>query len=897
MINSDKPSFYIIKNLISQKMNFLKKVFQKKPSPTDSSPSKKLRDFFGARPRPPIKCCCCEFSSYLINTQTSQRIPLKSLNYEIEVIDSLAYITLNQNYFNDSSQNIETEFLFSITNESCFYDFEAQIDDRIIKGDIKEKEEAKQEYESNIKKGNMAAFSEITSEMQDIVKIKVGNIPPNKAIAIRFRYIQRLEISMNKFWRLTIPSTLTPRYQSRHKISKAEDDITLTNLKQINPDDPLQKYPWSIKTTITSSSQITFIKSPSHSINTEFLDQSQTKCTITFQNEEVPNKDFTIVFKNDEINKPHCMLAHKENDEEYPYCAMLSFFPQFNSASDNDAYEAFLQNSVKNDYKISALKSKGEFIFVLDRSGSMSGGRIEMAKQALILFLKSMPPDSYYNIVSFGSRFAFISKESQKYSEEKVEKSIQKINKFSADLGGTELIDPLHAVFKTKPFESYPKNIFLLTDGGIDDTKHVLDLIEKNNEGCRVYTIGIGNGCSRELITEGANAGKGKFEFIADNEDMNAKIIGLLQDSLTPFLSEILLEYDKNVVEMITPLPESVQFVRKNEALTFFVFFNKKFEDLKTTSFKLSFVDSLKKERQMEEMKIQINDLTLQQDFLHRYGLFQLIKRVSMSISYEKDYKKDVFIAKKQDIDAFCLNLAIRFKILTTFTAFICVIQEKDPNDLSKFLKKVIIPSIESCDYSYAFRDEPQNLMPMKPMKKMMQKCSVPQKIQSKTMKKAMFAPREMKMEKASKKDESCCYDDEAEMDICEEFNVDFKQKKKEIVKPTKKFESSLEKDEENKDVLMKVIGKQKAGGYWEEKAEVLALIGVSAEEIYSKMPSGIKGKEIWLTVIILCFFEMKFMKNEGSWRLIAQKAEEYLEDNGINYSLFKEKAEEFFKK
>ena len=52
------------------------------------------------------------------------------------------------------------------------------------------------------------------------------------------------------------------------------------------------------------------------------------------------------------------MLAHKENDEEYPYCAMLSFSPQFNSASDNDPYEAFLLNSVKIDYKISALKSK-----------------------------------------------------------------------------------------------------------------------------------------------------------------------------------------------------------------------------------------------------------------------------------------------------------------------------------------------------------------------------------------------------------------------------------------------------------------------------------------------------------------------------------------------------------
>ena len=110
--------------------------------------------------------------------------------------------------------------------------------------------------------------------------------PSEQAVAIRFRYLPRLEICMNKFWRLIIPSIITPRYQSRHQISQGKDFQKLTQT-----DNPLQKYPWSIKTTITSSSQITFIKSPSHSINTEFLCQSQTKYTITFQNQEIPNKD------------------------------------------------------------------------------------------------------------------------------------------------------------------------------------------------------------------------------------------------------------------------------------------------------------------------------------------------------------------------------------------------------------------------------------------------------------------------------------------------------------------------------------------------------------------------------------------------------------------------------
>ena len=140
-------------------------------------------------------------------------------------------------------------------------------------------------------------------------------------------------------------------------------------------------------------------------------------------------------------------------------------------------------------------------------------------------------------------------------------------------MGGTNILKPLSDLLKQKPREGYPKQLFLLTDGGVSDTKSVIKVVAQNNNRTRVHTIGIGNGCSQALIIGCAQKGKGQNIFISDNENPSEKIIQMLAEALSPVITEMALTYDKDLVESVIPNPESMPCVLKGQLVNFYVTF------------------------------------------------------------------------------------------------------------------------------------------------------------------------------------------------------------------------------------------------------------------------------------------------------------------------------------
>jgi von Willebrand factor A domain-containing protein 5 len=138
------------------------------------------------------------------------------------------------------------------------------------------------------------------------------------------------------------------------------------------------------------------------------------------------------------------------------------------------------------------------FVFVIDCSGSMGGAPIKAAKEALQLFVRSLQLGSHFNIIAFGSSYKTLFRDRcAEYSDTSLLQATQWISSLDANLGGTDLMEPLEEALAA-PFTC----CFLLTDGQVVDRASIESLAARRKaEGvCRVFTVGVGNGVDRQLV-------------------------------------------------------------------------------------------------------------------------------------------------------------------------------------------------------------------------------------------------------------------------------------------------------------------------------------------------------------------------------------------------------------
>ena len=312
-------------------------------------------------------------------------VPLKNVQLNVKVVNFCCEVTVTQKYINCERTPIECIYNFPVEEEAAVVNFTAELEGRTIKTRVQEKSKARQEYREAVDNRQTAVLLEEIK--QDIFEVKVGHLSPGASCEIKIVYTMELPVELGST-KLTIPTTVAPRYVPL--ADGSPEALKIANIKH-DFNSPVKM---TLALDVLMQKEIVSITSPSHKI--EITSENKlgeyfvTSAKFDGDTKQL-DRDIIIFVMSEDPHDPRVMV---EKDEDDSHVAMLTFVPDFKLAD-----------------------QKMEAIFLVDCSGSMSGSSMDLAKEALLVFIHSLPVSSYFNVIIFGSSHKSLFPESRIYDD------------------------------------------------------------------------------------------------------------------------------------------------------------------------------------------------------------------------------------------------------------------------------------------------------------------------------------------------------------------------------------------------------------------------------------------------------------------------------------------------
>uniref|UniRef100_A0A3B4FQT6 von Willebrand factor A domain-containing protein 5B2-like n=1 Tax=Pundamilia nyererei TaxID=303518 RepID=A0A3B4FQT6_9CICH len=186
-------------------------------------------------------------------------------------------------------------------------------------------------------------------------------------------------------------------------------------------------------------------------------------------------------------------------------------------------------------------KATRELLFLIDRSGSM---------EAMVVALKSLPSGTMLNIVGFGTTIKPLFTSSKLCTDVTLTRAYEYVQRMRADMRGTNLLGALFWVYQQPMQRSYPRQVFIITDGSISNVARVLELVRRN-----CFGLGLGPRACRRLLQGVAKLTGGTTEFLDDEERLQPKLIKSLKKAFEPVLTDVRIDWylPENMEALLTP--------------------------------------------------------------------------------------------------------------------------------------------------------------------------------------------------------------------------------------------------------------------------------------------------------------------------------------------------------
>lgn len=321
----------------------------------------------------------------LVQKQNKSQIPLESIDVQVDIQGFTAYVVASMNYRNNEENPIEAIYIFPLDEKAAVCGFQAIIDGRTIVAEVQDKKKAQDTYDDAISSGQSAFLVEESDESSDIFQISVGNLPPKREALLQLHFVTELSVENEGRVVFVLPTVLNPRYSPANSASSLSAQIPRVS----TVDSP---YSFKFEMKVKAISAIVEISSTSNTLKVEVDEIDKTQATVSLAEAHNLTQDIVVHILAQEPFKPQAIVENgikiEGREDQQGFMAnpvvMLNFFPEFKNPESSEV---------------------GEFVFVIDRSGSMGGSRMNGAKTTLLLFLKSLPDGCFFNVVGFGSSF------------------------------------------------------------------------------------------------------------------------------------------------------------------------------------------------------------------------------------------------------------------------------------------------------------------------------------------------------------------------------------------------------------------------------------------------------------------------------------------------------------
>ena len=763
-----------------------------------------------------------------------------------------------QYFINPLNKTIELIISFPIKKEINLLKFIISIGDKTVISKVLSKEKAEEKYDNSIYSGNTGFISEYDEELSNY-KVNIGNIEQKQKIKLKTFFIQNIGSQDMSYEFVIMEKYPTFHYKElnmekpRNKIIKAnfiiETQSKITRLIAPFFDEKAKKN--SVYEVLFSDdykkANINYIKNPDEQKNIDIPKPGVESGFPGLVNQPTFLTSFSILFRVENMYKP--ILYYQFN-------------PEFNESSYSINY-VYSSENLKNipipdipdqDNKISYYskyedniinETPGLFIFLVDQSGSMYGKSIELVKEALLLFIQSLPSDSYFQLIGFGTTFKKYNEEPVEYNQKNVANIINIINNLNADMGGTNINSPLKDIYNNINYSkiNLSKNIFLLTDGQINDRDECVELITANSNKFRIHSLGIGDRFDEIFIERSGKLGKGSFLFVKNVEEINSAVINTLNKCLRNYLIDInytFINYKNNLNNNIISCNPMDNFAYQDEIINFSFILNEKN--------KID-IDELSEPIQIEIIGKNQKNIVKQSVSFDKRNIIKLPNGDELSkmiIGKSLKNNKELIDDKKKEVE-----FSKKYQILSKNTAlFAEIIKENNNGEQNKLIV---------VDLSNYMKEEPI----FKPL------------IFGKMPQLNSFSLGASLLQTES------CEDNKADPNNIK-FNI----------------EASNEKNEntnEIKDNIIKLIMTQNVKeGYWDENEETKKLINNIDQDIFNKIINKIKTlnkgemeNKIKYTILVIYYLNNKYSDKINDYRLIINKAIKFLMKQGIKYEDF----------